>query len=179
MSRELTSGASVPSTNKAEILAALNNVAAEYSVDPAAIAAIVDMESKWDTTAVTGRYIGLTQVGPELPREMGLTRAQFLALSAGKQIEAYGVWLNYYKFTKRFTAHRINVEMLPVSRQAAVLQGMQFAPNGDRWKAALAAGDLSVRTTTSQQARALGDTSIGDMERYYRGFFVGHPPVYA
>jgi membrane-bound lytic murein transglycosylase B len=55
MSRELTSGASVPSTNKAAILAALNNVAAEYSVDPAAIAAIIDMESKWDTMAVTGR----------------------------------------------------------------------------------------------------------------------------
>jgi soluble lytic murein transglycosylase-like protein len=85
MSRELTSGASVPSTNKAEILAALNNVAAEYRVDPAAIAAVIDMELKWDTTSVTGRYIGLVQVGPELPREMGLTRAQFLALSAGKQ----------------------------------------------------------------------------------------------
>jgi len=178
MSRELTSGASVPSTNKAEILAALNSVAAEYKVDPAAIAAVIDMESKWDTRAVTGRYIGLTQVGPELPREMGLTRAQFLALSAGKQIEAYGVWLNYYKFTRKFAAHRINVEMLPVSRQAAVLQGMQFAPNGEGWKAALAAGNLSVRTTTSPQARALGDTSIGDMERYYRGFFIGHPPVY-
>jgi hypothetical protein len=179
MPRELTSGASVPSTNKAEILAALNRVAAEYKVDPAAIAAMIDMESKWDTRSVTGQYIGLTQVGPELPREMNLTRAQFLALSAGKQIEAYGVWLNYYKFTRKFAAHRINVEMLPVSRQAAVLQGMQFAPNGERWKAALAAGNLSVRTTTSPQARALGDTSIGDMERYYRGFFIGHPPVYA
>ncbi len=43
MPRELTSGASVPSTNKAEILAALNNVAAEYRVDPAAIAAVIDM----------------------------------------------------------------------------------------------------------------------------------------
>jgi len=179
MSKELTSGASVPSTNKAQILAALNSVAAEYEIDPAAIAAVIDMESKWDTTAKTGQYIGLTQVGPELPREMGLTRAQFLALSAGKQIEAYGVWLNYYKFKRKFAAHHINVGLLPVSRQAAVLQGMQFAPNGDRWKAALAAGNLSVRTTTSPQARALGDTSIGDMERYYRGFFVGHPPVYA
>jgi hypothetical protein len=179
MPRELTSGAGVPSANKAEILAALNSVAAEYEVDPAAIAAIIDMESKWNTAAVTGRYIGLTQVGPELLSEMHLTRAQFLALSAGKQIEAYGVWLNYYKFTRKFAAHHINVDMLPVSRQAAVLQGMQFAPNGDRWKAALAAGNLSVRTTTSPQARALGDTSIGDMERYYRGFFTGHPPVYA
>jgi hypothetical protein len=179
MARELTSGASVPSTNKAEILAALNTVAADQNVDPAAIAAIIDMESKWDTTCVTGSYIGLTQVGAELPRQMGLTRSQFLALSPGKQIEAYGIWLNYYKFKRQFAAHRINVGLLPVSRQAAVLQGMQFAPNADRWKAALAAGNLTVRTTPSPQARALGDTSIGDMERYYRGFFVGHPPVYA
>src|SRR5262245_1009733 len=164
MSRELTSGASVPSTNKAEILAALNSVAAEQKVDPAAIAAVIDMESKWDTRGVTGRYIGLTQVGPELLREMRLTRAQFLDLSPGKQIAAYSVWLDYYKFKRKFAAHRINVEMLPVSRQAAVLQGMQFAPNGDRWKVALAAGNLAIRTTRSPQARALGDTSIGDME---------------
>src|SRR5262245_58017197 len=101
MSRELTSGASVPSTNKAQILAALNRVANEHKVDPAAIAAIIDMESKWDTTCVTGRYIGLTQVGPELPREMGLSRAEFLALSPGRQIEAYGIWLNYYKFKRK------------------------------------------------------------------------------
>ena len=56
---------------------------------------------------------------------------------------------------------------------------MQFAPNGDSWKAALAAGHLTVRSTKSKQAEFLGDTSIGDMEAYYAGFFKKRPPVYA
>lgn len=55
---------------------------------------------------------------------------------------------------------------------------MQFSPNGRKWKAALAEGDLTVRSTPSRQAEVLGDTSIGDMERYYKGFFVRNPPVY-
>jgi hypothetical protein len=53
---------------------------------------------------------------------------------------------------------------LRISRQAAVLQAMQFAPNGHKWKAALSKGDVSVRSTKSKQAKVLGDTSIGDME---------------
>ena len=179
MAKQLKSGASVPMKERPAILAALNDVAASHAVDPAAIAGIIHTESVWDTTAVTGQYIGLTQVGPELPKKLGLTQNEFLALSAGEQIDAYGVWLDYYKFAEKMKHHKIKCLALPLARKAAVLQAMQFAPNGDNWKAALAAGDLTVRSTKSKQAEFLGDTSIGDMEAYYAGFFKKRPPVYA
>jgi hypothetical protein len=120
MAKELKSGASVPMANRAEILVALNGVAASHGVDPAAIAGIIHTESGWNSKDVTGSYIGLTQVGPEFLTKLGLTKKQFLDSSAGKQIEAYGAW----------------------------------------------------------QAKVLGDTSIGDMEKYYGGFFKKRPPVY-
>jgi hypothetical protein len=176
---KLLSGAGVPATGTADIVAALNLVGAAHNVDPAAIAGIIHMESVWDTTCVTGQYIGLTQVGPELLTLMHLTKAQFLALSAAEQIAAYGQWLNYYHFMGQMGQHSIDVASQPLARQAAILQAMQFAPNGQPWKIACGQGDYSVPSTHSQQAVALGDTSIDAMETYYAGFFVQHPPVYA
>lgn len=179
MSKVLKSGASVPMKDRPEILVALNDVAASQGVDPAAIAGMIHMESVWDRRCVTGSYIGLTQVGPELPKKLGLTRKEFLNLSSAKQIEAYGTWLDHYKFKKQMKDHSINYRALPLARQAAVLQAMQFAPNAKKWKSALSKGDLTVPSTASPQAKALGDTSIGDMEDYYAGFFKKRPPAYA
>jgi hypothetical protein len=178
MTNKLKSGAGIPLAERTAILKALNGVANAHDIDPAAIAGIIDMESKWDTEAVTGSYIGLTQVGPELPKKMGISKAEFLKLSAGEQIDAYGLWLDHYKFVQKMKKHKINCLALPVPRQAAVLQAMQFAPNGEKWKKALAVGNVSVRSTASKQANALGDTSIGAMEKYYAGFFAKRPPVY-
>jgi hypothetical protein len=75
----------------------------------------------------------------------------------------------------------LNIVMsaLPLPEQAAVLQGMQFAPSAKAWKAALARGDLLVPTATTKQAAFLGDTSIGDMWDYYAKFLQQHSPVYA
>ena len=75
--KELLGGASVPDRDSAEILAALNDVANMYSVDPAAIAGMIHTESVWDMRCVTGSYIGLTQVGPELPKLLKLTKDEF------------------------------------------------------------------------------------------------------
>jgi hypothetical protein len=179
MSKQLKSGASVPMADRPKILVALNEVADAHDVDPAAIAGMIHLESVWNTKDVTGQYIGLTQVGPEIPKKLGLTKQQFLNLSAPEQIEAYGTWLDYYKFTTQMDEHGIDVLSLPLARQAAVLQAMQFSPNGKKWKAALSKGDLTVKSTPSKQAKVLGDTSIGDMEKYYAGFFNDRPPVYA
>jgi hypothetical protein len=179
MGKALKSGASVPMKDRPDILAALNGVADSQGVDPAAIAAIIHTESVWDSKNVTGSYIGLTQVGPELPRKLKLTKREFLNLSAAKQIEAYDTWLELYKFKKQMKDHDIVVLVLPLARQAALLQAMQFAPNAKKWKSALSKGDLTVRSTPSRQAKVLGDTSIGDMEGYYAGFFKKRPPVYA
>jgi hypothetical protein len=177
--RHLIDGASVPDRDNAEILAALNIVADTYDVDPAAIAGIIHTESVWDPASVTGSYIGLTQVGPDFVQSLGLTRQQFLDLGSPAQIQDYGKWLAYYRYPQQMTRYGITVGSQPVARQAAVLQAMQFSPNGTKWKTAFARGDYSVPSTPSRQARFLGDTSIADMEVYYSGFFKQHPPSYA
>jgi soluble lytic murein transglycosylase-like protein len=55
MSKQLQSGASVPMANRPKILVALNKVADAHDVDPAAIAAMIHLESVWDTKNVTGQ----------------------------------------------------------------------------------------------------------------------------
>jgi hypothetical protein len=47
------------------------------------------------------------------------------------------------------------------------------------WKKAFALGDFSPKTTPHPHAAALGDTSIADMEAYYKKFFRKNPPTYA
>jgi hypothetical protein len=179
MANTLVSGASVPANGQAGIVAALNSVGGNQGIDPAAIAGMIHMESVWDTKAKTGQYIGLTQVGPELLVDMGLTRQEFLDLSAPKQIRAYRTWLEHYNFKGKLANLGIVLTSSPLARQAAFIQGMQFSPNGMAWKVAFANGDYSVKTTPHPQAAALGDTSIRDMTNYYRGFFQQRPPVYA
>ena len=176
VARKLKSGASVPLANQTEILAALNEVSASHDVDPAAIAGVIHTEFVWDTRAVTGSFIGLTQVGPDFVQNLGLTKKEFLNLSAPEQIRAYGKWLDFFKFSLKMKANNIDCLALPLSRQAAVLQAMQFAPNARKWKEALSAGDLTVRSTDTKQAALLGDTSIGQMEKFYAGFFKKNPP---
>jgi hypothetical protein len=177
--RQLTAGASVPDRDNAAILAALNSVAASCNVDPAAIAAMINTESAWDSTCVSTIYIGLTQVGPDFVSSLKLTKQAFLDLTPAQQITIYGKWLASYSFLQQCAKYKMNVAGQSIARQAAVLQAEQFAPNGSNWKTAYAAGNYSVPSTNSKQARVLGDTSIYDMEAYYAGFFQQYPPTYA
>lgn len=177
--KQLVAGASVPDRSGDDVFAALNSVAETYNVDPGAIAGVIHTESAWDTRCVTGSYIGLTQVGPEFPKSLNLTKDQFLALSAAEQVEDYGRWLASYRYLQQCAKYNMTVANQPLARQAAVLQAMQFAPNATKWKIAFARQDYSLPSTTSKQARFLGDTSIHDMEAYYRAFFQQHPPSYA
>ena len=172
-------GASIPERNNTDILAALNDIGQRVSVDPAAIAGIIHTESVWDPRCVTGSYIGLTQVGPDFVESLGLDTNGFLNLSAGDQIRDYGRWLSYYTYSQQTARYGMNVAAQPIARQAAVLQAMQFSPNGSKWKKAFGQGDYSVPSTSTKQARFLGDTSINDMEAYYTAFFQQHPPSYA
>jgi hypothetical protein len=179
MTNRLKAGATVPIKDRVAVLEALNTVARLQEVDPAAIAAMINTESRWITYCVTGKYMGLTQVGPEILKALDLTREQFLNLSAHDQIYAYGSWLDHYEFSKKMASKKIDVAAMPLARQASVLQAMQFSPNGKAWMTALSNGDLSVRSTKFKQAAFLGDTSIAAMGRYYAAFFKRFPPAYA
>jgi hypothetical protein len=59
--------------------------------------------------------------------------------------------------------HGVNLSELTPDQQFAVLQGMQFSPNGQAWKAALGQGNYNVPVTNTKQASALGDTSVAAM----------------
>ena len=70
-------------------------------------------------------------------------------MSAEDQISAYGTWLDHYKFLAKMAKHKINVLRLPLARQAALLQGMQFSPNGEKWKEARSKGRSSKPVTSN------------------------------
>jgi hypothetical protein len=176
--KQLQSGAGVPVQTTAAVFAALNAVASAHNVDPAAIAGIINTESAWKTDADNGTYVGLTQVGPDFLQHVNKTKAEFKALSAAQQINYYGQWLDYSQFGPHMATYKFVLSAMSLAKQAAVLQGVQFAPYGT-WMAAMAGGDTSSPTTTSKQAAVLGNTSIDDMTSYYAGFFKKRPPVYA
>lgn len=163
-----------------EAMAALADVARRQGVDPLAMAGVIKTESNWNPRNQTGSYNGLTQIGPKTFQEAGgklggLTYDQFKAATPAQQIGVYDAWLNHYGFQNQLKQLGIDPSTLPVERQAALLQGFQFSPNGMKFKDALAQGRTDVPATHTAQARALGDTSIGNMERYFKSQFGGVP----
>lgn len=159
-----------------ETIAALKQVAAKYGVDPMAVAGVIKTESNWNPRNSTGSYNGLTQIGPQTFKEAGgqlggMTYDQFKAASPAQQIGVYDAWLNHYGFKDQMGRLGIDTAKMPIERQAALLQGFQFSPNGMGFKTALSQGRLDVPATGTTQARALGDTSIGQMERYFKNSF--------
>lgn len=165
-------GTSTISGLDAATVTALNNAAAKINVSPSAIAMMIDLESKWNTSAMspTGTYKGLTQMGPNT---LGYNPN---ATTAPQQIDSYGEFLKQYKIPEKLDATGIDLSKLSQGVQAAILQGFQFSPNAGKglsaseppqWLKDFAAGNPNTPTTKSAQAGALGNTSIADMSRYY------------
>lgn len=171
--KESGPGGSLAGVRDPELAASIESVAKKHGVHPAAVAGVIKVESNFDSRARTGSYNGLTQIGPATFREApggklaGMTYEEFKNASPAKQVEAYGAYLDHYGFKKQMESRGIDVSSMPIERQAAVLQGMQFSPYGKEWKNELAAGRTGSRVTQSQQARALGSTSIDDMSAYF------------
>lgn len=157
-----------------ETVSAVNDVATKIGVDPAAVGAVFTIESgpNWDKDTRTGSYRGVTQVGPETLKEMGVSVAQYEAMSQAEQAAFYGQWLEHYKFSDKIKSAGLDLKSMSPARQAAVLQAFQFAPNGD-WIDRLKTGDVTSPVTRSKQARALGTTSIEDMERHFSRSGIG------
>ena len=185
--RHLTAGASVPDRDSANIIAALNSVADAYNVDPAAIAGMIHTESVWDPTCVTGSYIGLTQVGPELPRSMNLSRDQFLALSAADQIQAYGKWLTYYRYLAQTARYGMNDAILTMRGRLAwahnydtdrniaatfqTLPGVSFVVNGaaQARDAALTTASAEIKWVNGFSLAAAFEGEFSNVTKSYAG----------
>lgn len=142
------------------------SVASGIGVNPRAISEVFHMESGWKTNTKTGSYMGISQVGPKTLAEMGVSKAEYQNMTQAEQASFYGKWLEHYKFSEKMQAAGIDLKSLPPARQAAILQAFQFAPNG-KWIEKLGRGDTSSPVTGAKQARALGSTSIDDMEAYF------------
>ncbi len=154
---------------------AIQEVAKSHGVSPEAVHSMIMLESRGRTTAKTGSYVGLTQIGPAEMKEMAnagvippdMTWNKIKDMTAEQQIDLYGKYLDYYRFGDKLRAAGVDVSRLSKPEQAAVLQGFQFAPNNTSWIRGLAQGNLDIPTTDTPQARVLGTTSIADMTRYY------------
>jgi hypothetical protein len=180
----LTGGSTIPKGADKETISALNEVASRFGLKPESISMMINLESRWNTKTGTGSYTGLTQIGPATFREAknnrlgGLTWDEYKNASPAEQIRAYGDWLQHYKFSQQLEKHGINLSSMPANIQAAYLQGMQFAPNSQKWKEEFASGNYNYRTTETNQARALGSTSISDMAKYYENIQRTNPGQY-
>jgi hypothetical protein len=149
----------------------VRNLSTRYGWDPSALAAITQMESNWNPQTATGQYRGMTQMGPQSftdagGRLGGLTWDQYQRATPAQQLATYGAWLDHYARTSPNNAASLvrgGIGSLPPEMQAAIMQGTQFGPNATNWVQALGEGNMSMRTTPSQQASALGDTSINAM----------------
>jgi len=145
-----------------EVMAALREVGTKHGIHPMAIAGVINTESKWSTRAVTGRYRGLTQIGPENPEWSTIGN-----MSAADQVRTYGRWLDRYRFGEKRQRAGVDFSSMTAAQQAAYLQGFQFAPNAMQWQYAAGRGQFGIRSTLSRQARALGSTTLAEMTRYY------------
>jgi hypothetical protein len=73
--------------------------------------------------------------------------------------------LDDFEFTKSMKNNHIDVPALPLARQAAVLQAMQFAPFGLKWKVVLSKGDFTVRSPRRHLDRRHGKVLCGLLQR--------------
>lgn len=161
-------GYQYPANVTPETRAAIENVANTYGLHPDAIAGLIQTESGWNPTAQTGSYRGLTQIGPEQK-----AYANILNMKPEQQVAAYGDWLQHYNFADKTKAAGVDLSRMSPAQQAAYLQGFQFGPNAIGWQSAYGQGKENLPVTQTKQAKALGDTSMAAMTKYYEGLMGG------
>jgi hypothetical protein len=166
-------GAFPPGTSP-EVIAAITGLSNKYGISPQALTGIIQTESQWNQGATSpgGKYRGLTQIGRETFDESGgklggMSYDEYLKASPDKQIEAYGAWLDHYKFADKALEKHIDFSTMSPARQAAYLQAFQFSPGNSSW----IGGDDRTPVTMHKQAEGLGTTSLADMTAYYEKMF--------
>ena len=152
--------------NIPEIIKQVNYTAGRNRESPAALANIINTESRWNplTRSPGGEYRGATQIGPNTFREAGgrlggMTVNEFKRAPLERQIPAYGDYLAHYGRQPGTAANlaRSDIRHHPVPLQSSIMMGAQFSPYAGlprtiNWPAAFRAGDMSMPTTLASQA---------------------------
>ena len=170
----VTGGAGIPANLSPTALYALNQLAQSTGYSPEALAAVIQEESEWNPQATTGAYSGLFQMGAGsgVPSGGALT-----GMSAAQQLPLYQDWMNFYNLPSRIQEAGIVPSDMTPAEQAAMIQGLQFAPNSQSWLSNIVSGNLGAPATTSKQAANLGTTSFNDMLKFYGPYIAAHPSV--
>jgi hypothetical protein len=172
-------------------MAALNNAAQYLGISPAALGLNVMEESRGQGTPAEGPnwhtpgspYYGLLQeAASQNPAYTVLDSPTAAALHAGQlsdedQLVAYlQQWLPGYNIPNRM-ADVVSPWDMSIPQQAAMMQGLQFAPNSSAWLRAVAGGDQGFISTKSPQATNLGNNSYGVMTAAFQKMLAANPPM--
>jgi hypothetical protein len=164
-----------PERSSPELISAIDSLSQQYGWSPAAMAAIINMESVFNPLQATGSYRGLTQMGPKTFAEAGgtlngLTWEDYQKATPAQQVATYGAWIDHYAKGNPNNAASLvkgGIGSLPPEMQAAIMQATQFGPNSTDWVRALAEGNMSVPTTPYTQADALKPYTIEAMRNEF------------
>ena len=173
----------------AEVEAAINDVAKEIGADPAAVAAVIQVESKFNhpysQTNPFG-YRGAFQMGEATWGHTadgsgtlgGLTWGQFQNASYADQIRAYPDWARAQGIDGVWKG---NLNKYSPATQAALIQGAQFSPaavsgrGSGTWWTQFNSGNPNIATTKTNQAGGLRYNgsipypTVQSMTDYYEG----------
>jgi hypothetical protein len=159
--------ASIPEARRtAETVNMVKALSQKYGWDPAAYAAVVQMETKdspqelWNPTAHNKLgYWGLSQMGEDSFLDQkdgklgGMTWQQYQKATPAQQVAMYSAWLEKYARNNPGSAADLvkgGIGSLPPEMQAAIMMGTQFGPNKKDWVQALGEGNMNVPTSTKQ-----------------------------
>ena len=173
----------------AEVEAAINDVANEIGADPAAVAAVIQVESKfshpYSATNPFG-YRGAFQMGEATWGHTadgsgtlgGLTWGQFQNASYADQIRAYPDWARAQGIDGVWKG---NLNKYSPATQAALIQGAQFNPaavsgrGSGTWWTQFSGGNPNIATTKTHQSEdlrykgSIPYPTVQSMTDYYEG----------
>ena len=181
----LSGGLGLPTslTSDPATMAALNNAAQALGISPAATGLNIMEESAGNPNAKLGSYYGLLQeAASQNPAYTVLDSQTAAALKAGNlspadQLIAYlQQWLPGYNIPNRM-ANTVFPGDMSIAQQAAMMQGLQFAPNSNAWLNAIANNNQNLPATTSPQAANLGPNTYGSMTAAFNRMLAAHPPM--
>ena len=156
--------------NESQIIDAILNVSNTKGLSPAAIAGVIDTESKFNSGANNNNnFRGAFQMGRPVFNDNGgvlggMTYDEYSNADLATQINHFPSYLDNYNFDSKLP----DLGSYEPAMQAAALQGFQFGPNAVKtWMTPFLAGDTSRPTTPHAQASALGNASLDDMSSYF------------